>query len=180
MATVWQAICPSPALRGVLDLNFTRFTLEAQMRVPVPLEVSMMSRAVLARTPLKQRIRDARGDNFTRSLVMFQVSHPTPNPNPDPHPNRTHGLRGLRHCSACSSLAERVRFCGGSTTMSLGSSCRSCGPKAGPPQAGHTLTSVVSDSFRAASLRSRCTRATPSAALAGPFSCPQRITAPGG
>ena len=130
--------------------------------------------------PLKPRIRDARGDNFTRSLVMFQVSHPTPNPIPDPHPNRTHGLRGLRHCSACSSLAERVLFCGGSTTTSLGSSCRSCGPKAGPPQAGHTLTSVVSDSFRAASLRSRCTRATPSAALAGPFSCPQRTTAPGG
>ena len=67
------------------------------MRVPVPLEVSMMSRAVLARTPLKPRIRDARGDNFTRSLVMFQVSHPTPTPNPDPKPNRTHGLRGLRH-----------------------------------------------------------------------------------
>ena len=43
------------------------------MRVPVPLEVSMMSRAVLARTPLKQRIRDARGDNFTRDQVMFQV-----------------------------------------------------------------------------------------------------------
>lgn len=44
------------------------------MRVPMPLEVSMMSRAVLTRTPLKQRIRNARGDNFTRSQVMFQVN----------------------------------------------------------------------------------------------------------
>ena len=44
------------------------------MRTPVWFEVSMMSRELLTRTPLKQRIRDARGDNFTKDQVMYQVS----------------------------------------------------------------------------------------------------------
>ncbi len=44
------------------------------MRIPVWFEVSMMSRELLTRTPLKQRIRDARGDNFTKDQVMYQVS----------------------------------------------------------------------------------------------------------
>ena len=135
------------------------------MRVPVPLEVSMMSRAVLARTPLKQRIRDARGDNFSRSLVMFQVSY---------------SPCGPRHCSACSISSKRVHFCGGSITTSPGSSCRSCGPRVDPRQVALTLTSVGSDSFRAASRKCRCTRATSSAALAGPCSCLQRTTVRGG
>ena len=68
-----QAICPSPPLEGLFQKGFSRFTLEAQMTAPVPLEVSMMSREVLTRTPLKQRIIEARGDNFTMDRVYFQV-----------------------------------------------------------------------------------------------------------
>ena len=134
----WQVICPSPALRGVLELGFTRFTLEAQMRIPVQLEVSMMSRAVLTRTPLKQRICDARGDNFTRDQVVFQVSH---------------GPRPFSKCSSALSLS--MRFCYGSITTLHGCSCHSCGPKVVPRQAALTLTSAGSGSFRAAHRRCR-------------------------
>ena len=70
--TAHRAICPSPALVGVFAQGFTRLPLSERMRAPVFLEVSTMWSAVLRRTPLKERVRDARGDNFTNDQIAFQ------------------------------------------------------------------------------------------------------------
>ena len=154
-------MCPSPALSGLFDIGFTLYSLEAQMRTPVWFEVSMMSRELLTRTPLKQRIRDARGDNFTKDQVMYQVSEAT-------HP-----------CS----LAPRSKLASlrpGSTTTPPGFSYLFCGPEAGLAQVAPTLMCVDMASSRAAHPSCPSARATSNAALVARCSCRRRITARGG
>lgn len=68
--------CKAPAVDVAFDTpsyeGVRTFPVQRLMQYPVFLEVSMMSRAVLSRTPLMHAVRDGRGENFTIDRKAFQ------------------------------------------------------------------------------------------------------------
>lgn len=72
--TAHQIVCVSPALNLTTEQPWVGAPL---LKNSFPLEVSMMSTAVLERTPLTDGMREARGENFTDSNRLFEYYDPS-------------------------------------------------------------------------------------------------------